>query len=243
MSTASAILTYHSLDSSGSVISVTPDAFRLQMESLAGSGIPVVPLQEAPRRPGSIAITFDDGLRSVLDHAAPALDRHQFPATVFVVAGFCGRSNDWPNRAYGKVPVMPLLTWGELASLPPAIALGAHSMTHPDLTRLRPEDCDRELRESRDRIEQCAGRPVGALAYPYGASSPSVRGLARRHFEMAVGTSLRFLGPDDDPMNLPRLDAYYFRGRRRLDSLFSPWNRLHLAARRALRETRHGFIR
>ena len=47
----SAILTYHSIDDSGSVISVSPEAFRRQMQMLADSGTPVVPLAEVLRRP------------------------------------------------------------------------------------------------------------------------------------------------------------------------------------------------
>ena len=44
---SSSILTYHSLDDSGSVISTPPSLFRRQMEYLAGRGIPVVTLAEA----------------------------------------------------------------------------------------------------------------------------------------------------------------------------------------------------
>ena len=67
----SAILTYHSLDDSGSVISTPPSRFQRQMEFLAASGIPVAPLDQVLACPGSVAITFDDGFRNLLDHAVP----------------------------------------------------------------------------------------------------------------------------------------------------------------------------
>src|SRR6202043_11676 len=95
----SAILTYHSLDDSGSVISVPPALFRRQMDFLAASGIPVVPLNEVMKRPGSVAITFDDGFRNFADHAVPVLERHRLPATVFVVSRYCGLTNDWPSQS------------------------------------------------------------------------------------------------------------------------------------------------
>ena len=56
----SAILTFHSLDDSGSVISYNPDSFRTAMDALDESGIPIVSVREALRRPGSLALTFDD---------------------------------------------------------------------------------------------------------------------------------------------------------------------------------------
>ena len=45
----SCILTYHSLDSSGSVISIRPEIFREQMESLAETGARVAPLKRCLR--------------------------------------------------------------------------------------------------------------------------------------------------------------------------------------------------
>ena len=86
----SAILTYHSLDESGSVISMPPALFRAQMECLAESPSKVVPLAEICDRPGAVAITFDDGFANFAEYAAPVLERLSLPATVFVVSGFCG---------------------------------------------------------------------------------------------------------------------------------------------------------
>ena len=55
----SAILTYHSLDDSGSVVSVSPEVFVSQMEWLSARGAPVVPLAEVCRTPGAVALTFE----------------------------------------------------------------------------------------------------------------------------------------------------------------------------------------
>src|SRR5580693_5435107 len=140
----SAILTYHSLDDSGSVISIPPALFRGQMEFLAESGIPVVPLDQVMQRPGSVAITFDDGFRNFADEALPVLERHRFPATVFVVSRYCGGMNNWPSQSAAKVPCLPLLSWAQLRDFPDLIAVGAHTATHPDLTRLADSECARE---------------------------------------------------------------------------------------------------
>jgi hypothetical protein len=52
---ASAIVTYHSIDGSASVISVSAAVFERQMESLAACGVPVVPLDRVTQVQPSLA--------------------------------------------------------------------------------------------------------------------------------------------------------------------------------------------
>ena len=235
----SAILTYHSLDDSGSVISMPPDRFRQQMEFLASSSISVVPLEEVLERPGSVAITFDDGFSNFLDYAAPVLESLLLPATVFLVSGYCGGRNNWPSQP-ARAPDFPLMSWRELASLPPCISVGAHSVTHPHLTRLTEAECESELSVCKNDIEQHLGRHIRCLAYPYGSRSAKVMTAAGRHFDFAVSTSLRFLSPRSSPLDLPRIDAYYLRDRFSLEQLFQPMGVLYIGVRNVLRNARPG---
>jgi peptidoglycan/xylan/chitin deacetylase (PgdA/CDA1 family) len=235
----SAILTFHSLDDSGSVISISADKFRRQMEFLASSPVPVVPLDEALLHPSCIALTFDDGFRNFLDCALPVLESLRLPATVFVVSGYCGGRNNWPSQPSGA-PDLPLMGWQDLASLPPWISIGAHTETHPRLTTLPEAECERELRACQNRIEQHWGRPVRSLAYPYGSRSASVVAAAGRHFDLAVSTSLQFLSSQSCALDLPRIDAYYLRGRFSLEHLFQPSGTLYVGFRHLLRRARNG---
>ena len=45
--------------------------------------------------------TFDDGYRSVYDHACPLLREHGFKGTLFVVTDYCGSDNNWPGQRTG----------------------------------------------------------------------------------------------------------------------------------------------
>ncbi|MEP6714361.1 MAG: polysaccharide deacetylase family protein [Terriglobia bacterium] len=239
----SSILTWHSLDESGSVISTPPDVFRRQMEFLAASGIPVLPLDQVLQRPGSVAITFDDGFANLAPHALPLLHRYNFPATIFVVSKFCGKFNNWPSQPANGIPMLPLLSWKDLAELPPAITIGAHTATHPDLSLLTPADSDAEMHSSKDEIEQRLGKPVRWFAYPYGASSPQVRKIAERHFDLAVGTALGWLPSTAERMDLPRIDTYYLRGAFPLDRMFTAYGAAYVAGRRLLRDVRRVLTR
>lgn len=234
-----AILTYHSLDDGGSVISVAPEIFARQMQSLADAGIPVVPLEDlrhgvAPQ----VAITFDDGYRNLLDHAVPVLERLGFPATVFAVSDWCGRDSGWPSQP-PAVPRRPLLDRDALRAMGRAgWQIGSHTCSHPQLTTLDDAALERELADSRACLEEALGTPVESFAYPYGTLDARVRAAAARHFELACGTRLAYLDAGDDPFDLPRLDMYYFRAAPDLSTLFAPARRSYVALRAMLRACR-----
>jgi peptidoglycan/xylan/chitin deacetylase (PgdA/CDA1 family) len=237
-SAKSAILAYHSLDYSGSAISLRPELFAQHMDALASSGTPVVPLSAVRSTPGSVALTFDDGYRSLLEHAIPVLAKHRFPATVFVVSRYCGKNNDWPTQPPG-IPVLPLMDWADLREIArQGIALGAHTATHPRLTGIEEARAAAELRDGRREIEDRTSAAVDTFAYPYGDSNARVRELAAREFRLACGTRLDYVSPASDLFELPRIDAYYFRHAWAVAHLQAAAMALPLAALRWIRAVR-----
>ncbi len=237
MKMPAAILTYHSLDNSGSVVSVRPDLFREQIERLMERSVPIVPLDQAPDTPGSVALTFDDGFENLVEHAFPLLEKHALPATVFAVSGYIGRLNTWPGQP-PSIPRLPLMNASALRETPGSVEIGAHTVTHPDLTKLPPERAAEELKNSRAALEDITGRPVRWLAYPYGASTHAVRDLARREFALACGVAMKFVGPDTDRADLPRIDAFYLNRGLPAERLLTPSGTAYIAFRNLLRTTR-----
>jgi peptidoglycan/xylan/chitin deacetylase (PgdA/CDA1 family) len=103
----------------------------------------------------------------------------------------------------------PFLSWEEIAELDrhPLVTIGAHSHTHPVLTRRAPWTAYREMKESKRRIERVLGREVHHVSYPYGRHNLLVRLLARlAGFRWAFTTEANC--PDSvaecNPMALPR---------------------------------------
>jgi peptidoglycan/xylan/chitin deacetylase (PgdA/CDA1 family) len=241
----SCILTYHSLDSSGSVISIRPDVFREQMESLAEAGARVTPLHAVCKTPGAIALTFDDGFRNFFEHAFPVLQRFRFPATVFVVSGYCGGQNNWPSQPKNNgIPAAELLRWSEVEELARnGIEIGAHTVTHPRMSLLSPLEIEEELLRSRAAIEDRVGRPIRSFAYPYGESTPGVRAAVGRHFDRACGTRLAYLSESADPVDLPRIDMYYLQKPFWFEGLQSMRGSAYLGARGLLRGLRQSLGR
>lgn len=212
-----AILTWHSVDPSGSPISVTRDQFRRQMEWLGSGAVQVVGVEQLlalPDEANAVALTFDDGIVNFETEAAPLLRAHGFPATLFVVTGRVGLDSRWESgRRAQAVPVFALLDWDALGQLREVgISVGAHTKTHPRLPELGEIALEEELASAAEEIARRLGdRPAG-LAYPYGAVDERVARLAASHYQWACTTELRTLDGRDSLMRLPRIDAWYLRG-------------------------------
>jgi len=214
------ILTYHSLDRSGSVVSVTPEDFARHMEMLHRRGYAAVSLGELvgdwergapPDGPKRIGLTFDDGYESVAEHAAPVLARLGFRATVFAVAGRCGGRSDW-NSGHGGLPLLPLLSARQLRELAASgVEVGSHGLQHASLETLDGAALEREVVGSKRALEDLLGAEVGVFAYPYGEAGRAARRLVRGSYRAACSTELGDSGPGDDRHWLRRIDVYYHR--------------------------------
>src|SRR5581483_2844399 len=87
------ILMYHSIaNEPRDRLAISPSSFAAQMQYLADGQFNVISLAAACQllRTGrtlskAIVLTFDDGFRNFLTNAAPILQEHGFPATVFIV--------------------------------------------------------------------------------------------------------------------------------------------------------------
>lgn len=233
------ILTYHSIDSSGSVLAVAPADFRAHMQSLARNGFTGIRFDhliaalggERALPPKPVVLTFDDAYANFHEHAARALQEVGFAATVFAVAGLVGKTNDWPGQG-PSIPRLPLLDWPALRELAAAgFEIGSHTFTHPRLDRAPADRLEYEIAGSRRALEDGIGAPVTTLAYPFGAHHPASVALARAHYQAACTTRMATARASHDRHRLPRLDVYYLREPRRFARFGTPLGRAYLIAR------------
>ena len=237
-----AILTYHSLDDSGSVISTSPAVFERQMACLASRRTRVVALDELMALPidvDALAITFDDGFESFERLAWPVLRAHGWSANLLVVTGFVGRWNDWSAPRMVRVPRLPLLDWDALGRLAEeGVELGAHTRTHPDLTRVSADTLVHELQGCGEDLRRHTGVTPRAFAYPFGLITPMAAATAAASFRWGLTTEFRLLEATDQPNRLPRLDAFYFRQAGHLEAFGTPRFRRRVRMRGAARRLR-----
>jgi peptidoglycan/xylan/chitin deacetylase (PgdA/CDA1 family) len=239
------ILTYHSLDTSGSVVSVRPELFVEHMKAIAELGFRGISLREAlasreasgewPRE--CVVITFDDGFANFHEEALPVLTSLGFSATLFLVTGHVGGRNDWASPP-GALGERSMLTWKQVSDAASAgIEFGAHTRSHKDLRELTEAALDEEIRSSKREIESRTAEAVTSFAYPFGYFDARTVAAVRRDFRAACTTVLRRADGDDVHL-LPRVDAYYVRTGAELALIASGNRDTYLTLRRIGRSIR-----
>jgi len=192
----SVILCYHGVAESSSAadpdfLCVAPAAFRAQVEVLRGAGFEFVTVAELARRaaggtppPGLVALSFDDGMDDNHHVLLPILHEYGIPATIYVATGMIGKPNPWIAAESGA----RMMTEEELLEVAGAgVELGAHTVRHPDLSRLGVEECLREMVESRDALRRLTGNEIRTFAYPFCKYGPeAVAAAGQAGFEAAV---------------------------------------------------------
>ncbi len=103
-----------------------------------------------------------------------------------------------------------MLNWDEIREMAAGnITFGAHTVTHPILTLVPRESVEREIIESRERIEECTGRRVISFAYPNGRKgdfdSDIKKLLMSLGFLCAVTTIWGNNYHNEDPFELRRI--------------------------------------
>jgi peptidoglycan/xylan/chitin deacetylase (PgdA/CDA1 family) len=219
MGTILPILMYHAVHPQESVISLHPDIFAWQMRWLRDKEFNVIPLEQCANLIGrgetfperAIVITFDDGYQGLYDYALPVLVENNFPATIFLVTDYCGRSNAWPGQPPG-IPKLPLLEWSQIQEMHKnGITFGAHTMSHPRLDALNAGEIEEEIIGSKRVIEQRLGTEVFSFAYPYGRYDPGIKEVVGQNFRVACSTMMNYATNNSDYLLLPRVEMYYLK--------------------------------
>jgi len=203
------LLYHHVADDTPAVTSVSPEHFAQHLRYLEEHGFHVLPLAELveglrtgkPLPERSVAITFDDGYRSVLTNAAPLLAARHWPFTVFV-------STDYIDRHYGHY-----LSWPELRQLQQmGASIGNHSRSHAHLVRMRAGESEEEWRlrarheidGAQQRLKDALGVTERLFAYPYGEFSRPLQMLVAQMGYVAFGQQSGAVGYKAERTALPR---------------------------------------
>ncbi|MFZ2639449.1 MAG: polysaccharide deacetylase family protein [Verrucomicrobiia bacterium] len=217
------VLMYHSVsDQSEANVSpyyrtaTHPKVFGEHMALLHAEGWEVVSLKAGLQMLGSensdrrriVVLTFDDGFRDFHTAAFPILRQHGFGATVFLPTAFIGKE---PVRFKAH----ECLTWDEVRELQQAgVEFGSHTVNHPELVHLAWEEVEKEVRDSKNEIEQHLGVRVTSFAYPYAFpranrdfASRLGRLLRETGYECCVTTDIGRAHGNTDRFAIPRLPA------------------------------------
>jgi peptidoglycan/xylan/chitin deacetylase (PgdA/CDA1 family) len=154
------------------------------------------------QRNSNCIFTFDDGYADVYDalrDAPPALLRRTI---VFLVAGRIGLHNDWDSS--GPLAGKPLLGWDQIVDLSRrGVCFGSHGLTHAELTSLDDAALEREVKGSKEAMQERLGDTVAGFSYPYGSSDARVRAAVARRYSWAMAA--RYGRDSNDRYAMPRV--------------------------------------
>lgn len=111
-----------------------------------------------------IALVFATADACVFTDVVPELARRALPATIFVTTGYVGHPGG--RVAPGRPHLPPMMSWGQLATLPEEIDIGSAAHTGRALTGLPPEEATWEVTHSRQVLQRRAGAAATSFVYP-----------------------------------------------------------------------------
>lgn len=202
------VLMYHSVTQidnkttkTSDTYSLSEDYFRKHVNLLAqqnnsGQRL-VVPLHST--NPGGVSITFDDGYKDTFTIAAQLLCQHDFAFHVFVTPTNILSGDD------------KYLTREDLIALSdmPGATIGAHGFSHQHLTALSSAEIEKELKSSKNWLEDVTSKTITTMSYPHGAFNPQIEEIAAAVGYLYAATSnWGTYNVGKKPLQIPRIDVW-----------------------------------
>ena len=124
-----------------------------------------------------VFITFDDGYKANYTEIFPILERHNARITIFLTL---------MNVREGGLTEEMIRSMSDSG----LVRFESHTLNHRHLSSISEDEerLRRELRDSRERIEEITGKPVTAIAYPYGGFNRRVIEVARDYYRFGITT-------------------------------------------------------
>jgi peptidoglycan/xylan/chitin deacetylase (PgdA/CDA1 family) len=201
------ILMYHNIGYEEDNFFVSPENFAKQMEYIKKNGYEVITLDELVTsirnkkllKRNKVVINFDDGYQDNFQYAYPVLRKFSFPATIFLVSDFIGKS-----FSNGK----GFLSWEEVIAMSKdKISFGGHTKTHFYLGFIQDEKTAfEEIAGSKKAIEEKIGIPVDYFCYPSGGFCQRAKELVTQAgYKGACTTNRGFVKFNRDVYALKRI--------------------------------------
>ncbi len=191
-------------------LEITPDFLKQAIETYRQQGQQFVSIDEACEIISKghtnhpfVCLTFDDGYQDNYDIAHPILKQMNIPFAVYVTTGFIdNRLPMWWYRCESREQCQTCLNNAEVQqrerSYPneklgisteslkaldadPLCTIGAHTVSHPKLDTLSPEEQREEIMQSKQELEALLGHPIRHFSYPHGAYNAYTLSIINNH--------------------------------------------------------------
>ncbi len=185
------IINYHKIEhkSDFGITSRKPADFCNDLDELIENGYVTVTFQDlnddAKIASKPVIITFDDAYLSFYDSAYKNLLQRNMKAVVFVPVNYIGMRNKWDVQFFGKSYFH--MNEDQIKEISQNnIEIGSHTLNHRYLNTLNDEELERELKESKSKLEKIVNKPVLSISYPFGKYNKRVLKYAKKYYKYGV---------------------------------------------------------
>jgi peptidoglycan/xylan/chitin deacetylase (PgdA/CDA1 family) len=173
---------------------------------------------EWPHKKPGLILSFDDGMRTHAEVAAPLIEKYGFCGWFFIPTEFLDTPEE-TQRQYARDHQISLnedlpgprvaMTWDQARALAVRHVVGGHSASHVRLSaKLTPEELDREIPQAKRYLEGKLGQPVDSFAWVGGQewsySESAARVIRDAGFRYSFMTNSRYLNHRSSPLQLDR---------------------------------------
>ncbi len=124
---------------------------------------------------GCLTFTLDDGLASQYITAYPLLKENNFSATFFIIANITKDLDDLNRSFMNKAQVKELIENN--------FEIGSHTLTHSSLTELNEEQVEREIKLSKELLENLYNIKINSFAFPYTHYNKRILTIAEKYYK------------------------------------------------------------
>lgn len=208
------ILMYHNVDEKAGFNTVSAENFERQLRFVQQhwqfTDMDTY-VRECHHNPHLATVTFDDAYYCLYTFGQGILGELNIPVTVFVPVYHVGSDNCWDEEEPDYQKIDTLSWWAiEQLSRNPLFTFGSHGMTHVSLRYFTKKDTVKDLRDSKEILEEHLQKSVDYYAYPFGqekdfgCATPEL--LQEIGFKAAFTTLWKLNNLHENPYRLRRVE-------------------------------------
>ena len=159
-----------------------------------------------PKKP--IILTFDDGYEDNFTNLLPLMQKYGYKGVIYLLGDENITYNYWDADKGDHKDMLMNITQKQ-AFVQAGWEIGAHTLTHPNLTQISAEQAFEEMTLSKKNIEETLQIKIISFAYPYGSLNENLKELAKKAgFDFAVATDTGGMHLEHDYFQIFRVNVF-----------------------------------
>ncbi len=227
---------HHVNPNKGDMITVTPEDFEAHLKSIKDGGYRTLCLGELhgfmdgsfKYRDKCVVITFDDAYLDNFVYAFPLLQKYNLQAVIFAVTGWLDGASaapinkkeletftkNPPTHSEAKTLIAKgafshaVINWDMARTMQESglVEFASHTLSHAECDSLNEKELQRELGDSKKRLEEELKTPCQHLCWPRGRFSETAVKVAKKTgYKGCFTTERGVISRESDPMFISRI--------------------------------------